>query len=94
MFLFELLAFMAICFFLVTDLFVEKDKAERIEDYETYMAVPDARHNPFAPPGKVEWIFPRSIQEGAHVNDFYYEYYNPWDPNYVIYLDITYDEDA
>ena len=94
MFLFELLAFMAICFFLVTDLFVEKDKAERIEDYETYMAVPDARHNPFAPPGKVEWIFPRSIPEGAHVNDFYYEYYNPWDPNYVIYLDITYDEDA
>lgn len=38
--------------------------------------------------------FPRSIPEGAHVNDFYYEYYNPWDPNYVIYLDVTYDEDA
>lgn len=94
MFLFELLAFLVICLFLVTDFFVEKDKAERIEDYETYMAVPDAHHNPFAPHGKVEWIFPRSIPEGAHVNDFYYEYYNPWDPNYVIYLDITYDEDA
>lgn len=34
-------------------------------------------------------IFPYQIPESAEVEKFYFEYYNPWDPNYLGYLIYT-----
>jgi hypothetical protein len=34
-------------------------------------------------------IFPDRVPESAKVEDFYYRYYNPFDPNYVAYLVYT-----
>lgn len=31
-------------------------------------------------------IFPEELPESASVSDFVYYYYNPWDPNYLVYL--------
>lgn len=38
-------------------------------------------------------IFPDQLPESADVETFYYEYYNPWDANYLGYLVYTCDED-
>lgn len=31
-------------------------------------------------------IFPEQLPESSEVEDFYYEFYDPWDPNYLCYL--------
>jgi hypothetical protein len=31
-------------------------------------------------------IFPETVPKSAKVSDFVYYYYNPWDPNYLVYL--------
>lgn len=38
-------------------------------------------------------IFPEELPETAKVEDFYYEYYNPWDPCYLSYLVYRCDEE-
>lgn len=37
-------------------------------------------------------IFPQKLPESAEIETFYYEYYNPWDPNYLGYLVYTCDD--
>lgn len=37
-------------------------------------------------------IFPEKLPDTAKVEEFYYEYYNPWDPCYLGYLVFTCDE--
>lgn len=36
-------------------------------------------------------IFPESV-DGLNVTDFQYMYYNPWDPQYITYLTVSYDD--
>ena len=38
-------------------------------------------------------IFPESI-DGLDVKEFQYMYYNPWDPQYITYLTVDYDDAA
>lgn len=80
-------------FFLFGHILLIKEKTEDIAKYTLYMEEPDKR-NPFAPPGRNEWIFPRQIPKGALVNDFHYEYVDYWDASYVLYLDLTLEEEA
>lgn len=37
-------------------------------------------------------IFPHQLPESVEIETFYYEYYNPWDPNYLGYLIYTCDD--
>ena len=39
-------------------------------------------------------VFPKEITSDMNVKDFKYTYYNPWDPQYVAYLTVEYDESA
>lgn len=41
-----------------------------------------------------ESIFPQSISEAAQVRDYKMVYYNPWDPQYLSYLVIQYDQES
>ena len=43
--------------------------------------------------GMDESIFPKSITEDMKVQDYKMVYYNPWDPQYLSYLVVEYDED-
>lgn len=58
-------------------LFTEKDKTMDISDYSEYLGNEGKHRNE---------IFPQSIPSSANIEDFCYYYYNPWDPNYVVYL--------
>lgn len=40
-----------------------------------------------------ESVFPQSITDAAQVIDYKMVYYNPWDPQYLSYLVIEYDQD-
>ena len=44
--------------------------------------------------GMDESIFPESITEDMSVQDYKMVYYNPWDPQYIAWLEVTYDEQA
>ncbi|MBQ8547133.1 MAG: zf-HC2 domain-containing protein [Lachnospiraceae bacterium] len=37
-------------------------------------------------------VFPEKITSQMHVQDFQYVYYNPWDPQYVVYLTVEYKD--
>ena len=43
--------------------------------------------------GMDESIFPESITEDMKVKDYKMVYYNPWDPQYLSYLVVEYDEE-
>lgn len=43
--------------------------------------------------GMDESIFPESITEDMSVQDYKMVYYNPWDPQYLSYLVVEYDEE-
>ena len=43
--------------------------------------------------GMDESIFPESITEDMKVQDYKMVYYNPWDPQYLSYLVVEYDEE-
>ena len=43
--------------------------------------------------GEHENIFPSTIED-LDVSNFQMVYYNPWDPQYIAWLEVTYDEQA
>lgn len=55
----------------------EKDITTDISAYSKYLGNEGKHRND---------IFPRSIPNSAKIEDFCFYYYNPWDPNYVVYL--------
>lgn len=63
---------------------VERDKTTNVSDYNDYFGV-DGKHK--------NDVFPSSIPVSAKVENFYYYYYNPFDPNYVAYLVYTCDDE-
>ena len=79
---------------------VEKNVVTDIEDYETYFGAQGIhRTSNTSRPKKtsesylvMDNIFPEKLPESAEVEDFYYEYYNSWDPCYLSYLMYSCDE--
>lgn len=69
----------------------EQEKVTDIERYETILGKNGKYKNNFL---GYNSIFPDTMPESAEVKAFYYEYYNPWDPNYLGYLVYTCDEEA
>ena len=73
---------------------VEKNIVTDIEDYETYFGAQGIHRTSNTSKLKktsesylvINNIFPEKLPESAEVEDFYYEYYNPWDPCYLSYL--------
>lgn len=57
--------------------FPERDKTTNITNYSKYFGENGKHRND---------IFPNVIPSSAKVEDFYYYYFNPFDPNYVSYL--------
>lgn len=60
-----------------------------VAEYETYIG-PKAI-SPYYHAGTD--IFPEHIPADATVVDYQYTYYNPWDPQYVAYLTLTYEDE-
>ncbi|MDO0824132.1 hypothetical protein [Desulfosporosinus nitroreducens] len=58
-------------------LLTQKDKTTDISDYSEYLGTEGKHPND---------IFPQSIPISAVIEDFCYYYYNSWDPNHVVYL--------
>ena len=79
---------------------VEKNLVTDIEDYETYFGAKGIHRTRNTSKLKktsesylvIDNIFPEKLPESAEVEDFYYEYYNPWDPCYLSYLVYRCDE--
>ena len=44
--------------------------------------------------GEMFEIWPEHITTDMSVTDYQYTYYNPWDPQYVIYMTVEYDPEA
>ena len=44
--------------------------------------------------GEMFEIWPEHITADMSVTDYQYTYYNPWDPQYVIYMTVEYDPEA
>jgi len=75
-------------------MWVERDKTTNIRDYNKYFGGNGEYRQNY-----VRWlgrngknnidIFPESIPDSAKVEDFCYYYYNPFDPNVVLYLVYT-----
>jgi hypothetical protein len=71
---------------LVVSNFVEKEKTTDIREYEQYMG-DKGKHSGIT---LIESdIFPDSIPKSANVESFMYDYYNPWDPCFLVYLVYT-----
>lgn len=64
--------------------FGEKEKVTDVSTYSEYFGDDGKHYND---------IFPNNIPESAKIEDFYYYYYNPFDPNYVAYLVYSCNED-
>lgn len=62
----------------------EKDVTTDISDYSKYLGSEGKHRND---------IFPQSIPNSAEIKDFCFNYYNPWDPNYVVYLVYSCDKE-
>lgn len=78
----------------------ERTVVKEIAQYEAYFG-PDGIHRTIHADIKkktgesylvINDIFPEKLPESANAEDFYYEYYNPWDPCYLGYLVYTCDE--
>jgi hypothetical protein len=66
---------------------VDRDTTRNPKKYDALMAEL-AEEIQFAPHG----ILPEKLPEGVDVQTFYYEYYNPFDANYLLYLAYRCDE--
>ncbi|MFA9398150.1 MAG: zf-HC2 domain-containing protein [Clostridiaceae bacterium] len=65
---------------------VEKDKTTNIAKYNEYLGI----NSKYEDKNLIyNDIFPDTIPKSAEVEDFYFYYYNPWDPNYLSYLVYT-----
>lgn len=65
-----------------------------ITEYNDYMVGENAKENYKVKLGMDESIFPEQIREDMNVRDYKMIYYNPWDPQYLGYLVVSYEKDA
>ena len=63
-----------------------------ISEYEKYMVGEEAEEEFPSKWGMDETIFPDEITDTMLVNDYKMVYYNPWDAQYLGYLNIDYNE--
>lgn len=83
---------MLICMVFLTgcSAFAKKEFTTDVSEYELYYGS-EAEHRISNQMVDVS-IFPEEISEGAEVENFSFNYYNPWDPNYTTLLVLTYDD--
>ena len=67
--------------------FIDREYTSNIKKYDAMLA-----ENYYGNTANTYEIFPESIPEGATPEDFYYEYYNPWDACFLVYLNLKFDE--
>lgn len=80
---------------------VEKNVVTDIGAYESYFGAKGIHRNRDTEVQKktgesylvLSDIFPEQLPDSAEVEEFYYEYYNPWDPCYLSFLVYHCDED-
>ena len=70
-------------------IFVASTDRERTSDARKYETVMEQNYYGNYP--NTYDIFPADIPENAIPEDFYYEYYNPWDACFLIYLNLEFD---
>lgn len=86
---------------ILISLFTEKNVVTDVGEYEKYFG-PQGIHRSNSTEAWEETresylvlndIFPEKLPDSAEVEDFYYEYFNPWDPCYLCYLVYSCDEE-
>ena len=90
--LFKLLGFSGVIGLLLYDQLESKVIVNTdIDEYQNYIGETADKeyHNKF---DMDESIFPPSIPDATQVEDYKMVYYNPWDPQYLSYLVIQYDQ--
>ncbi|WP_242865959.1 hypothetical protein [Desnuesiella massiliensis] len=80
-------------------MWIERDKTTNIRNYNKYFGDNGKYRQKydkyFGDNGRNNNdIFPKSISDSAKVENFYYYYYNPFDPNFVSYLVYTCSDEA
>lgn len=88
-----LLILIAIVFWLNLTDNVRIDVYTNIAEYNNYIGE-GAKENFQLKLGMDESVFPKEITEDMDVKDYKMVYYNPWDPQYIGYLVVSYDENA
>ncbi len=64
-----------------------------IADYNTYIHNGKGAASEYQMGSYEEFgVFPEHIPEGANVEEFQLMYYNPWDPQYITYMTLDYEE--
>ncbi len=84
-----ILAVLGGCITYLVDIWVEKDQTSDIHRYEEYLGKDGLHRQKYLIANQ---IFPETIPTSAKVETFIYQYDNPWDPNYVVYLVYTCDK--
>lgn len=64
-----------------------------VSEYSSYMGE-TAQKEYRSKYGVEESVFPRAIPDSGKVKDYKMVYYNPWDPQYLSYLLISYDQEG
>lgn len=64
----------------------DREYSSNVDKYDTLLV-----ENYYGNVANTYRIFPDSIPEGTIPEDFYYEYYNPWDACFLIYLNLEFD---
>lgn len=82
---------LAVVVFFILFLKPEKDETSDIRDYNSCIGE-NAKEPYMNKWGMDESIFPEKITDDMNVQDFYIQYYNPWDEQYLARLVIQYDE--
>lgn len=88
--IFIIAAVLAFGFYLFRDLSPINEEVTDIANYSEFMGSNGKHSKKYL---IYNDIFPDRIPNSAEVEDFYYCYYNPWDPNFVAYLVYTCGQD-
>ena len=83
----------AIVLLLADSMLAKKEVYTDVSKYSEYFVEGDTKFSHTQNDDMFE-IFPETITSDMNVIDFKYTYYNPWDPQYVTYLTVRYDETA
>ena len=88
-FVIAVIIILALCVVLVKS-FIQKDVYTSIEDYEKCIGSKSQYTDSIY---ANNMIWPENIADSVTVEQFYFKYYNPWDPNYLGYMETAYPDE-
>ena len=91
--MFSIFGFLALILLFISSFFAEVTVNTNINLYNDYIG-PTAKEEYRDKWEMKEDIFPERINNPSDVLDYKMVYYNPWDAQYLSYLEMRYDEDA